>query len=96
MITLILDGKKMLNKTLTHEYIKWKLKAPDYYGNNLDSLWDILSTWDRPIEIDLINTEDAIVNLGDYGESLIDVFKDAEEDNKNIILKLYEKNKSRY
>ena len=96
MIIVMLDGKKMINKISTHKYIRRILKTPEYYGENLDALWDVLGTCDRKIEINLINTEDLIENLGDYGESLINVFQDAENENENIILKLYERNKYRY
>ncbi len=89
MKRLNLSGKKMINKSLTHEYLKWKLEAPDYYGGNLDALWDLLSTLDREIEISLTNTVDLLENLGEYGASLIQVFKDAEDENDKIDLYLY-------
>lgn len=88
MIRIELDGKKMLNKELTHEYIKWKLKLPEYYGKNLDALWDILSTFDKDIRIIFLNTDCAIENLGDYGQSLIQVFQDARDENHNICLEV--------
>ena len=39
-----LNGAKMVDKETTHEYLKEKLSLPDYYGANLDALWDCLST----------------------------------------------------
>lgn len=79
-----LNGKNMTSKQTAHEYIKGKLKLREYYGENLDALWDVLSTYDRPIEIRIVNTKDLIEGLGDYGESIIEVFRDSERENKNI------------
>ncbi len=88
MMRVELNGKKMLSKELTHEYLKWKLKLPNYYGKNLDALWDILTSFDREIKIIFLNTDCAIESLGEYGESLVEVFQDAVEENANIILEI--------
>lgn len=88
MIKIILNGKRMINKEMAHQHIKCKLKTPEYYGENLDALWDVLSTWDRPTKIIFINADFTIENLGDYGKSIISVFQDASEENDNIILRL--------
>lgn len=84
MIETTLDGKKMSSKEVSHLYIKEQLNIPWYYGNNLDALWDVLSTYDKSIKIYFINAEKLIGNLGDYGKSIISVFQDAEKENHNI------------
>lgn len=84
MRKVILDGKHMKNKKLVHLYIKFQLESNEYIGNNLDALWDVLITYSQPLKIGLINKEMLIENLGDYGESIIELFEDAEEENENI------------
>ena len=84
MNKVILDGKYMKNKKLVHLYIKFQLESNQYFGSNLDALWDVLSTYSEPIKIGLINKDKLIENMGDYGESIIKVFQDAEEENRNI------------
>lgn len=84
MKRIILDGRYMKNKELTHLYLKEKLETYGYYGENLDALWDILSTYSYPVEIKLINEYRLIESLGDYGKSILEVFKDAQEENHNI------------
>lgn len=86
MRNIVLDGRSMGTKEVAHLYLKWVLKASEYHGKNLDALWDVLSTYDRPISISLINKEYLIADLGDYGESLLQVFIDGEKENENIIL----------
>lgn len=84
MIDIILDGKNMGSKEMAHLYMKWKLKSSEYHGKNLDALWDVLSTYDKSIKISLINKENLIEDLGDYGESIIETFQDAQKENDNI------------
>ena len=69
----ILNGKRMRYNKSTHEYLKRKLQFPDYYGNNLDALWDMLTTINAPIEIILLNDEAVYENLGEWGEELVKV-----------------------
>lgn len=88
MIQVTLDGKEMINRTRAHLYIGHKLNMPDYYGKNLDALWDVLSTCDKTTKINLINKENLLDYLGDYGNSIIKVFKDAEKENNNIDIKI--------
>lgn len=74
-----LNGQKMNTRTHAHQQLKKQLKFPDYYGANLDALWDLLSTQTEPLQITLINRADLISALGDYGLQLIQLFKDAEQ-----------------
>lgn len=84
MIQIELNGKNMKTREETHKYLKEKLNLPEYYGENLDALWDILSTYSKPIKISFINKDELIKNLEDYGYALISVFQDVEEENTNI------------
>lgn len=84
MKKVILNGKYMKSKRLVHLYIKFKLDSNEYIGNNLDALWDVLSTYSQPLKVGLVNKDKLIENLGEYGLSLIQVFEDAVEENKNI------------
>ncbi len=84
MIEITLNGKNMSSKKRAHEYLKWKLKSKEYHGDNLDALWDVLSTYDQVIKINLVNSSSLIEDLGDYGESLICVFQDAAEENDKM------------
>lgn len=88
MKSVILNGKKMTSIKVAHDYISRKLDFPEYYGGNLDALWDILSTISDPIHIRLINKEELYENLGDDSDPLLSVFFDANEENENLYFML--------
>lgn len=84
MREIILNGKEMTDKTAAHKYIKKQMNFPDYYGENLDALWDLLSTASTSTTIYLINEHEMINNLGEYGNLLLEVFQDASFENDSI------------
>lgn len=88
MNIIILNGKRIRNKKEAHEYIKRKLSFPNYYGENLDALWDILSTISEPIDIKFVNGDVFFENLGSYGVNIIDTFRDAAIENKNVLFEI--------
>ena len=45
---VILDGRHMGNHEEYHPYLARKLDFPDYYGNNLDALYDMLTGFIPP------------------------------------------------
>lgn len=85
MKKFILDGKKMTSISDAHKHIKNQLNFPLYYGENLDALWDILSTIGEPTSIFLMNCDSLKENLSLYAQTLLDVIYDAACENENII-----------
>lgn len=83
-----LNGNKMLDKASTHAYLKQKLDFPDYYGENLDALWDLLVTDFCPKKITIYRPGAIIENLGAYGEAIINLFQEAAKENKYIQLNI--------
>ena len=83
MEEIFLDAKKMTSKSDAHKYIKEMLKLPSYYGENLDALWDILSSKSKIISVFLLHEEKLYENLEQYGKQLLEVFHDA-ANNGNI------------
>ena len=67
-----IDGK--LIKKEGHDYIKEALNFPDYYGKNLDALYDCLTEIAIETQIKLINA-DLISN------DLLETFIDASDEN---------------
>lgn len=71
-----------------HKTIQEGLKFPDYYGNNLDALWDCLADIDAPVEIFIYGTEKLGKEMKEFfKEKVIKVFNQAKDwfgENKEI------------
>lgn len=78
MISIEIDGK--LIKKDGHDYLKEVLNFPDYYGKNLDALYDCLTDIGVETEITLIN--------GSYvSDDIMETFVDASDENTFLIFK---------
>ncbi len=87
MRQVILDANYMTNKKIAHEYIAKMLSFPEYYGHNLDALYDMLTDIANPITIIIKHSELLETQLGiSYGKLLLEVLKDSATE--NIFLKL--------
>ena len=78
---IVLDAKRFKGRSRAHAYLKEALRLPDYYGKNLDALYDCLGDIG---EETVIVVPEAIQNkeyLGEYGNTMLRVFKDAAEEN---------------
>lgn len=86
MREIYLNGAKMTDKAAAHAYLKRKLALPDYYGGNLDALWDCLTTDFSGKKITIHKAERITDNLGSYGEALLQLFQDAAEANHCLVV----------
>jgi len=84
----LINGKKVVSKKQLHEYLTHIFKLPDYYGKNLDALWDCLSTDNKIKKITIIHTDTLVNTLGDYSTSLFQLLNDLSK-KKSIELNLY-------
>ena len=88
-----LDCARMTGRRETHEYLQQVLDLPEYYGRNLDALYDLLTARAGETEISLLNPRMLRIHLGGYGDALLRTLLDAAE--SNPVLKIvYEKNEN--
>ena len=83
MKIVILDGRKMTDRETAHLYLKRKLNLPEYYGKNLDALFDCLCEMNGT-QIVLTYVAEMKDNLRRYADNIINVFEAAEEKNPKI------------
>lgn len=79
---IILDAAMLRERLPAHDYLKEALALPDYYGKNLDALYDCLT--------ELGETEIHFVNLDAAGDSyfsrVLSVFQEARDQNPRLRL----------
>ena len=80
----ILDAKCMQERKEAHAYLKKELNLPDYYGNNLDALYDCLTAVSGKVR--LLEWETAESNLGIYGKKAKKVIATAALHNRDLDL----------
>ena len=74
---MLLDGK--LIKKEGHDYLMKALNLPDYYGKNLDALYDCLTEMECDIEL---------INAGEVDRDIIDTFVDAAAENQFLTFEI--------
>ena len=78
---IVLDALYMDEKETAHRYLKEKMQFPDYYGGNLDALYDCL-TEAGEMQIEVQNREQA----QNYFLRIWSVLLDAAKENEGLRL----------
>lgn len=79
MTTYIIDGANMNNRAAAHAELARALHFPDWYGGNLDALWDMASTLEASAV--LIHPAPMLNALGAYGCKLLQTLFEAAQEN---------------
>ena len=70
MKTIVLDCAQMTGREAAHDYLARELSFPDWYGRNLDALYDLLTGYVGPVRLELVHVR-ALEALGGYGRALL-------------------------
>ncbi len=73
-----------------HSFLREVLDFPDYYGENLDALYDCLTDISEPVTLILAAEPIWEASLGEYGVSMLRAFEDAADSNDDLTLKIEE------
>lgn len=79
-----LDGNSITDKKTLHDILAAALQLPDWYGRNLDALYDCLTDMKEEVEILILNAENLEAHLGAYARSLANVIGKASLENPRI------------
>ena len=83
-----LNGTLMTDKATAHDHIQKQLSFPEYYGRNLDALYDLLTALPELTEIEIVEKDAILEQLGAYGATLLVTMQQAEEDAPNLFLNI--------
>ena len=87
-MTIEIDGRLMFNRATVHEHLKRALSLPDYYGSNLDALYDVLTERVQPTDFVVSHVEMLDHQLGRYAKALLGTLRDAAENNPAITVSI--------
>ena len=74
----ILNGAALSGRDSAHDEIVRALPMPEYYGRNLDALWDVVSCMEGEILL-----ENAAAISG-YGEKILSLLQEAADENPRL------------
>ena len=81
---VILDCEKLSSRRPAHEYLQAALGLPEYYGKNLDALFDCLTG--LPDCTVVLRGRDKLARSGGYGARILAVLEDAARSNSCLTL----------
>ena len=77
---VVLDALRLQRKDEAHKYLREALNFPEYYGGNLDALYDCLTELDD-IAVEFVNADRV---SGGYFARVMEVFTDSAEENRGL------------
>ena len=78
MMRIIIDGRLIHCREHLYDAFGQVMELPDYFGCNLNALYDILTEQDADLEVEFINMRELKASLGGcYIEQLTRMLKDA-------------------
>ena len=83
MKQITLDGNILADAALVHDYLKEQLQFPEYYGKNLDALYDCLTDLDD-MEITITPPDED----GAIYQRILRIFKSAENEGQAFTLNI--------
>jgi len=87
-MTVELDGRLMYDRASVHDILQTQLNLPDYYGRNLDALYDLLTEQGEPMVIVVQYSEELKEQLGRYAAALLRTLLEAAGRNPNLTIRI--------
>lgn len=88
MKNVVIDCEKLLQKEQAHLYLAEVFNFPDYYGKNLDALFDCLTELGECTIV--LEGENILRETDSYGIEVLKVLEEASRVNSNLKLKIQE------
>lgn len=89
MNTVVLDFSGADSLWNLHEYLKEAFHLPDYYGHNMDALWDCLHcAFDAPTTIILRNISAIPKEMEKTAKAMLKLFHDLESGEREVNVRI--------
>lgn len=88
MKTIIIDGNEIISMSDIHSIFAEELDFPEWYGKNLDALYDCLGDVTEEVEIIFENTDELEENLGISFKKLMRLLEDVSSENDYISVEI--------
>lgn len=85
---VLIDCENLKERKQAHRYLAKLLSFPDYYGKNLDALFDCLTELNDCTIV--LNGSAALLEAGGYGAKILKVLEEAARENRGLILEYSE------
>ena len=86
MIIRLIDGNRMTDRGTAHDELARALELPEYYGRNLDELWDLATA--MKAEAVFVHADAMLNTMGPYGERLLKTLVEAAKKNPDFVLRI--------
>lgn len=86
MAEIVLDGLDLQSLEEVHDRFARALDLPEWYGRNLDALFDCLTDLGEPVTVRLLHQEALEDRLGPRGRALVRLLRRAAEENPRVTL----------
>ena len=80
----LIDGAEIQTRGDLHDSLSRQLSLPDWYGRNLDALYDCLTDLHEETVIRIVHEEELFAHLGMYANVLQTMLNDACEENPRL------------
>ncbi len=84
-----IDLKGVITREELHEKLSKELPLPDFYGHNLDALYDIFTEYGEDWNIIFYNCRDTWAEMPEYFTSLERMCKRAQEDCEGLKIRFF-------
>ena len=86
----VLDGGSVGNRETLHRVLAAGLQFPDWYGGNLDALFDALTDICEPLELTVTSFSDLTERLGSYADAFRRVLLRAGQESSNLTVAIHQ------
>lgn len=86
MAEITLDGLELQSMEEVHDLFARALDLPEWYGRNLDALFDCLTDTREPVTVRLLHKDELREHLGRRCSALIRLLHRAAEESPNVTL----------